>query len=61
MKKIKIRTSSSLKKILEMKPKNEREQFYYYYLKGIYDSRFLGLCIYRKPSCIFKNLITKKI
>lgn len=58
MKKFKIRTAKSLKKILEKKPRNEREQLYYYYLKGIYDSRMFGLCRYRlKPSCDFKNLI----
>jgi len=57
MKKIKIRTAKSLKKKLEIKPRNEREQWQYYYLRGIYDSRIFGLCIYReKASCDFKNL-----
>jgi len=62
MKKFKIRTAASLKKILEKKPQNEREQFQYYYLKGIYDSRIFGLCIYRlKPSCDYKNLIIYRV
>jgi len=57
MGKIKIRTAKSLKKKLEKKLKNEREQWQYYYLRGIYDSRIFGLCIYRrKASCDFKNL-----
>ena len=55
MKKFKIRTSKSLKKILEKKPKGEKQRLQYCYLKGIYDSRIFGLCIYRiKPSCEFK-------
>jgi len=62
MKKFKIRTSASLKKILERQPRNEREQFQYYYLKGIYDSRIFGLCIYRLRSlCDFKNLIIYRV
>lgn len=62
MKKFKIRTAASLKKILERKPQNEREQYQYYYLKGIYDCRMFGLCIYRqKPSCDFKNLIIYRV
>src|SRR6056297_780684 len=58
MRKIKIRTAKSLEKKLEKKPRNEREQWQYYYLRGIYDSRIFGLCIYReKASCDFKNLL----
>jgi hypothetical protein len=53
-KKIVIRTAKSLKKKLENKPRNEREQKTWYYLNGIYDTRKFGLVIYKlKPSCEF--------
>ncbi len=54
MKNIKIRTAKSLLNKLQRLPKNELEIKQYYYLRGIYDSRLFGLCIYRlKPSCKF--------
>lgn len=55
MRKFKIRTSKSLLKKLEHKPINDIEILQYYYLRGIYDSRIFGICIYRlEPSCDFK-------
>jgi hypothetical protein len=58
MKKYKIRTAKSLKKKLEKDPRDEKERLMYYYLRGIYDSRLFGLCIYRlKSSCKFDEPI----
>ena len=48
----KIRAAKSLRKILNKTPTNDIERKYYYYLWGIYDSRLLGLCVYKVPASI---------
>ena len=44
---IKIRSSKNLKAILDKDPRCKREENIRFYLKGIYDTRFLGIVIYR--------------
>ena len=49
-----IRTAKSLIKKLEKEPRTDYEIKIWYYLKGIYDTRFFGLVVYRTiPSCRF--------
>lgn len=40
--------ASRLKKKLDLKPRNEREKAWYFYIKGLYDSRFCGIVAYRE-------------
>ena len=47
-----------LNKYAQDKELNEKNKFNYIWFRGIYDSRFLGLCIYRHTKA-FENIFSK--
>jgi hypothetical protein len=45
-----FRKAKSIKKTMEHQPQTEKETKMWYYLLGIYNCRFLGICVYRLKS-----------
>ena len=50
-----IRKAKYIKSKLEVKPNGKDQKKEWLFLYGVYQSRFLGLCIYRQPSKAFKQ------